>query len=56
VAIELVDITRTTSAEQRSTDWMRFQSLPDHLDPEDQSRTIEGLPAPIRAIFIAQRP
>lgn len=50
--IEVVDVSRTTLEEQRPTDWMRFQSLPDHLDPTDPSHTIEGHPAPVRAILI----
>jgi len=50
-----VDITATTTEEQRSTDWMPFQSLPEALDPEDPTRTIEGLPAPLRAVVIARR-
>jgi tRNA (mo5U34)-methyltransferase len=54
--VQLVDVTPTTPAEQRSTDWMRFNSLSDFLDPLDQSKTIEGLPAPRRAIFIAEAP
>lgn len=54
--IRVVDVTRTGPQEQRSTDWMRFQSLPDHLDPADPSRTIEGHPAPVRAVLIANRP
>ena len=54
--IRVVDVTRTGLEEQRSTDWMRFQSLPDHLDPADSSRTIEGHPAPVRAVLIANRP
>ncbi|WPL15882.1 tRNA (mo5U34)-methyltransferase [Thiorhodovibrio winogradskyi] len=53
--IELVDLTVTTSAEQRGTDWMRFQSLADFLDPTDLGRTCEGYPAPVRAMLIAQR-
>ncbi|EXJ16320.1 tRNA 5-methoxyuridine(34)/uridine 5-oxyacetic acid(34) synthase CmoB [Imhoffiella purpurea] len=53
--VRAVDVSRTTREEQRSTDWMRFQSLPDYLDPEDPSLTVEGLPAPIRAILIARR-
>jgi tRNA (mo5U34)-methyltransferase len=52
----VVDISKTTAAEQRSTDWMRFQSLPDFLDPVNPALTIEGLPAPIRAVFIAESP
>ncbi|CRI67520.1 conserved hypothetical protein [Thiocapsa sp. KS1] len=54
--IRVVDVTRTGPQEQRSTDWMRFRSLPDHLDPADPSRTIEGHPAPVRAVLIANRP
>jgi tRNA (mo5U34)-methyltransferase len=50
----LVDVTATTSEEQRSTDWMRFHSLRDFLDPEQPSRTVEGLPAPVRAIVVAE--
>lgn len=51
----VVDITQTTTAEQRSTAWMRFHSLPDFLDPANSNLTCEGLPAPKRAIVIAQR-
>ena len=54
--VRLVDVTPTTPVEQRSTDWMRFNSLSDFLDPLDQNQTIEGLPAPRRAIFIAEAP
>ena len=52
----LVDVTRTTVDEQRATDWMRFQSLADFLDPNNPDLTVEGLPAPKRAIFIAESP
>lgn len=51
---DLVDATVTTSAEQRSTPWMRFESLEQALDPEDRTRTVEGLPAPRRAVVIAR--
>lgn len=51
--IRLVNISKTTVDEQRTTDWMRFHSLTDYLDSTDESLTCEGLPAPIRAIFIA---
>lgn len=54
--IRVVDITTTTIEEQRSTDWMQFQSLKDFLDPDDHSLTYEGLPAPKRAIIIADAP
>lgn len=53
--IRLADINRTTTDEQRSTDWMQFESLKDFLDSSHQ-KTIEGYPAPIRGLFIATRP
>lgn len=51
--VKLIDLTPTTSAEQRGTEWMRFQSLADFLDPDDASRTVEGHPAPVRAMLLA---
>ena len=51
--VEVVDITKTTTDEQRSTNWMSFESLGDFLDPHDTAKTIEGLPAPQRAIVLA---
>ena len=51
--IEIVDLTPTTIDEQRSTEWMQFESLPDFLDPGDHGRTIEGYPAPVRAVVVA---
>lgn len=53
--IRCVDVNQTSVEEQRSTDWMRFESLPDYLDPSDHSKTIEGYPAPIRATLIANK-
>ncbi|MES9990331.1 MAG: tRNA 5-methoxyuridine(34)/uridine 5-oxyacetic acid(34) synthase CmoB [Candidatus Thiodiazotropha sp.] len=53
--VKLVDVSVTTIEEQRSTEWMRFESLRDYLDPDDSNLTIEGYPAPRRAIFIARR-
>ncbi|MEQ1530582.1 MAG: tRNA 5-methoxyuridine(34)/uridine 5-oxyacetic acid(34) synthase CmoB [Methylococcales bacterium] len=49
----IVDVSVTTVAEQRSTDWMPFNSLKDFLDPNDSNLTSEGYPAPKRAIIIA---
>jgi tRNA (mo5U34)-methyltransferase len=49
-----VDVTTTTTAEQRRTDWMTFESLADFLDPADSGLTVEGYPAPRRAILIAE--
>ena len=53
--VRLVDECTTTVAEQHSTDWMRFHSLPEFLDPNDSSLTAEGHPAPRRAVFIARK-
>ncbi len=50
----VVDETVTTVEEQRSTPWMTFHSLINFLDPEDPTRTIEGHPAPRRAVFVAE--
>lgn len=51
----VVDVTPTTVVEQRSTEWMRFESLADFLDPADSSRTVDGYPAPVRAVCVAIR-
>jgi tRNA (mo5U34)-methyltransferase len=51
--IRVVDVTATGIDEQRSTDWMPFHSLPDFLDKNAPELTVEGLPAPKRAILLA---
>lgn len=51
---QLVDVCVTTPQEQRSTEWMTFHSLANFLDPDDASKTIEGYPAPRRAIVTAR--
>lgn len=53
--VHCIDVTVTSIEEQRVTDWMQYQSLVDYLDPQDHSKTIEGYPAPTRAIFIAEK-
>lgn len=54
--VEIVDTAVTTVEEQRSTEWMTFDSLADALDPEDPTRTVEGWPAPRRVVAIATAP
>jgi tRNA (mo5U34)-methyltransferase len=54
--VECVDVNRTSIEEQRQTEWMTFESFADFLDPEDQTKTIEGYPAPLRAVFVATAP
>ncbi len=40
-----------SSAEQRKTEWMTFESYSDFIDPHDSSLTIEGYPAPCRVFL-----
>ncbi len=54
--VRLLDCNETSIEEQRSTSWMPHHSLTDQLDPADKRRTKEGLPRPLRAIFLASRP
>lgn len=56
VDVTLVDVDQTTVAEQRSTDWMTFYSLSNFLDSADHNKTVEGHPAPMRAIVTACLP
>ena len=51
--ITVVDTTCTTTDEQRSTEWMTFESLREALDPDDPTRTVEGWPAPHRVVVTA---
>ncbi|PMH44950.1 tRNA 5-methoxyuridine(34)/uridine 5-oxyacetic acid(34) synthase CmoB [Vibrio sp. 10N.286.49.B3] len=55
VNVRIVDECVTSVGEQRSTQWMTHNSLPDYLDPNDSTKTIEGHPAPRRAILIANK-
>jgi tRNA (mo5U34)-methyltransferase len=54
--VACVNVCPTTVEEQRATEWMHYESLADFLDPDDESKTLEGHPAPLRAIFTATRP
>ncbi len=55
--IKLVNVTKTTPEEQRTTYWIgdNTQSIKDFLDYNDDNLTIEGLPAPHRAIFTCSK-
>jgi tRNA (mo5U34)-methyltransferase len=55
--VRVVDVSKTTTAEQRKTPWIgeNGASLEDFLNPLDDSLTIEGYPAPTRAIVVCQR-
>jgi len=57
VAIQPVDATYTTTAEQRVTPFSGSrQSLADFLDPKNPRLTREGHQAPLRMVVTAQRP
>lgn len=53
--IQVVDINQTSLDEQRATEWMTNQSLKDFLDSNDINKTIEGYPAPKRAVLTAKK-
>ena len=53
--VRCVDEAATTIEEQRQTPWMWFHSLSNFLDAADNRLTIEGLPAPRRAVMLATR-
>lgn len=55
VDMELLAIMPTTTQEQRKTRWIDSLSLESFLDPEDESKTIEGYPAPKRAYIKIRR-
>jgi len=50
--IQVLDVSRTTVDEQRSTDWMTFESLHECLDADNHALTIEGHPAPMRVAML----
>lgn len=52
--VRCIDVSRTTNAEQRRTAWIQTESLEDFLDPADPDRTVEGYPAPRRALLLAE--
>ncbi len=51
--VHVIDTNVTSVEEQRSTEWMTFESLREALDPDDPTRTVEGWPAPHRAVICA---
>ncbi len=55
VDIELIGVKKTELIEQRKTDWIEGLSLDSFLDPNDNTKTIEGYDAPVRAYFKCKR-
>lgn len=56
IEVQCIDESVTSLDEQRTTEWMRFHSLKDFLDPSDTNLTFEGYPRPRRAALIARKP
>jgi tRNA (mo5U34)-methyltransferase len=55
VDIQVIDVSTTSVEEQRTTEWMPFESLTEALDPNNPSLTVEGWPAPTRAVLLCHR-
>ncbi len=55
INVRIVDISVTSLEEQRSTEWMQFESLKDCLQADNLDLTVEGLPAPRRATLVAEK-
>jgi tRNA (mo5U34)-methyltransferase len=53
--VEVLAVKKTEQEEQRKTEWIDTQSLKDFLDPEDESKTVEGYPAPKRVYIKARK-
>ncbi|MCX8956240.1 tRNA 5-methoxyuridine(34)/uridine 5-oxyacetic acid(34) synthase CmoB [Erwinia psidii] len=56
VDVRIVDRSLTATDEQRRTSWMTSESLAEFLDPQDRNKTVEGYPAPLRAVLLARKP
>ena len=56
VDVRIADYAVTSVEEQRRTGWMTSGSLAEFLDPDDSSKTVEGYPAPLRAVLVARKP
>jgi len=52
-SVEVLETMVTESNEQRKTKWIDTQSLEDFLDPNDETKTVEGYPAPKRVYIKA---
>lgn len=52
-SVEVLEVMKTEHNEQRKTQWIDTQSLEDFLDPKDESKTVEGYPAPKRVYIKA---
>ena len=49
------DLVVTQHHEQKQSNWIHGESLENFLDPHDNTKTIEGYPAPHRVVIIARK-
>jgi tRNA (mo5U34)-methyltransferase len=56
VDVQLVSSAQLSATEQRQTRLAPYESLSDFLDVNDNSKTVEGYPAPLRVAYSARRP
>ena len=54
-SVEVLETIVTDANEQRKTKWIDGQSLEDFLDPNDETKTVEGYPAPKRVYIKAMK-
>ena len=54
--VHVVSESNTGVDEQRSTEWMQFESLQQSLNDANPALTVENLPAPRRAVVLAEKP
>ncbi len=53
--VEVLEVMKTEPTEQRKTEWIETQSLEDFLDPDDDTKSVEGYPAPKRVYIKAMK-
>ena len=53
--VEIVSVVPTEENEQKRTEYSPDESLEDFLDKDDPSKTVEGYPAPLRALVIGHK-
>lgn len=54
--VRVIDVSVTNTEEQRSTEWMPFESLQHSLQENNSKLTVEGYPAPKRVLILCEKP
>lgn len=53
--VQVLDVSATNPGEQRNTAWVNTESLQDFLNKDNPELTVEGYPAPVRAMLVAKK-